>query len=257
MTAEPPENCVMDRDEAAAGRGGAPAGGEARVRRRLATVLAADVADYSALVARNEEATIRALKDARKVFDGRIEEYNGRIANTAGDSVIAVFSSPVSAVRCASEVQEALSLASQRRGEGARVRFRIGVHLGDVLLDGKDVLGDAVNMAARLESVATPGAVSISTVIKEQIGTRFASYPMADLGERHLKNMPHPVRVYELLSPRGSAQAAGGSASEKRLRFIILLICALFIMSGTAGLGIMAAKSLLFTARSQSAFEKN
>lgn len=221
-----------------------------RVRRKLATVLAADVASYSSMVAESEEATIRALKAARQVFDLRIEDNGGRIANTAGDSVVAVFDSPVSAVRCAIEVQTMLASKgySKRSGKGDRrepnVRFRIGIHLGDVLLDGQDVLGDAVNLAARLESIATPGAICISSIIREQIGNRFDDYPMSSLGEQNLKNIPQPVTVYELLSSRGTSIRKNDEAT-RRMRFALVLGVALFIVTGAVGLGIMSAKSFI------------
>lgn len=224
-----------------------------RVRRKLATVLAADVASFSAMVSESEEATIRALRSARRIFDQRIEEHNGRIANTAGDSVIAVFDSPVEAARCAVEVQTLLSSKTHSsrmknsNSRESRVQFRIGLHLGDVLLNGKDVLGDAVNIAARLEAVSSPGAVCFTTIMKEQIGNRMPDHQITYVGEKELKNIPTPVSVYEMLSPHAK-RVEKESKKTKDRRFAIILLCAIFIISGAAGLGIMSARSLLFVA---------
>lgn len=218
-----------------------------RVRRKLATVLAADVANFSAMVAQGEEATVRELKSARRAFDSRITYYGGRIANTAGDSVVAIFDSPVLAVRCAIDVQQ--SLANRRAGKTKtviepRVQFRIGVHTGDVLLDGRDVLGDAVNLAARLEGAANPGAIAISQVVREHIGNRFEDIPITNMGQRELKNIPRPVQIYELLSPHAAVPKA--MPQNRRVRMMAVMIAAVMVMLGATGLGIMAVTSLQF-----------
>ena len=135
---------------------------EHKVERRLAAIFAADVAGYSRLMSQDEDTTLRSLTAHREIMDRLIAEHGGRIANTAGDSVLAEFPSAVDAVRCAVQVQEALASADQDKPEERRLQFRIGVHVGDVMVRDGDLLGDGVNIAARLESLAEPGSVYIS-----------------------------------------------------------------------------------------------
>ena len=135
---------------------------EQRVERRLAAIFAADVAGYSRLMSQDEAGTLRALAAAREVMDGLIRDFGGRIANTAGDSVLAEFPSAVDAVQCGVAVQEKLAQASTGAPEDRRLQFRIGVHVGDVVVRGADLLGDGVNIAARLEQLCEPGSVLIS-----------------------------------------------------------------------------------------------
>ena len=135
---------------------------EHKVERRLAAIFAADVAGYSRLMSQDEVGTLRTLTAHREIMDRLIAEHGGRIANTAGDSVLAEFPSAVDAVQCAIAVQEALAQANQDIPEERRLQFRIGVHVGDVMVRGGDLLGDGVNIAARLESIADPGGICIS-----------------------------------------------------------------------------------------------
>src|SRR4051794_27891335 len=135
---------------------------EQRVERRLAAIFAADVAGYSRLMSQDEAGTLRALAAAREVMDGLISAHGGRIANTAGDSVLAEFPSAVDAVQCAVAVQEKLAEEDAGVPEDGRLQFRIGIHVGDVAVRGGDLLGDGVNVAARLEGLAEPGGVAIS-----------------------------------------------------------------------------------------------
>src|SRR5215204_3075635 len=127
---------------------------EQRVERRLAAIFAADVAGYSRLMSQDEAGTLRALAAAREIMDGVIADHGGRIANTAGDSVLAEFPSAVDAVQCALAIQERLAEASTGEAEDRRLQFRIGIHVGDVVVRGGDLLGDGVNIAARLEGLA-------------------------------------------------------------------------------------------------------
>ena len=132
------------------------------IRRRLAAIVAADVAGYSRLMSLDESGTIRALSGARAIFDQFIAEYGGRIANTAGDSVIAEFSSALDAAECCIAVQLKLEEAATTLPEDLALRFRIGIHLGDVVVQGTDLLGDGVNVAARLEAMSEPGGICLS-----------------------------------------------------------------------------------------------
>jgi class 3 adenylate cyclase len=139
------------------------------VRRKLAAILAADAVGYSRLMAANEEGTMKILAAHRAVIDGIIEFHEERIISTAGDSVLAEFGSPVEAVRCAVEVQDALKTRNDSLPEDQKLQFRIGVNLGDVMEKGADLLGDGVNVAARLESIAEPGGICVSSSIYDQI----------------------------------------------------------------------------------------
>src|SRR5687767_6772600 len=152
-----------------------------KVQRRLAAIFAADVEGYSRLMGADEIGTLRTLTAHREIMDRLIGEYGGRIANTAGDSVLAEFPSAVDAVQAAVEVQEALRTANSALPEDRQVRFRIGVHVGDVMVKGGDLFGDGVNIAARLQALAEPGGVCLS-----EEAQRYAERPLSlactDLG---------------------------------------------------------------------------
>ncbi len=142
---------------------------EERVQRRLAAILAADVVGYSRLMGEDEEGTLATLKVYREVIDGLIAGHEGRVFGSAGDSVIAEFASPVEAVCCATEIQLELEKRNTDLPEPRRMRFRIGVNLGDVVVEGDNLLGDGVNVAARLESLARPGGLCISNAVLEHV----------------------------------------------------------------------------------------
>src|SRR3990172_7594767 len=161
------------------------------VRRKLVAILAADAVGYSRLMGANEEQTMRVLNAHRSVIDGIIEYHEGRIVSTAGDSVLAEFGSPTDAVRCAVEIQDALKTRNNSLRETERLHFRIGIHLGD------ELLGDGVNIAARLESIAEPGGICISSSIYDQIAGKL-DLGFVEIGEQHLKNIERPIRVYRV-----------------------------------------------------------
>src|SRR5829696_5843724 len=167
---------------------------EPRVERRLSAIFVADVAGYSRLVSQDETGTLRALAASRDIMDALIAEHGGRIANTAGDSVLAEFPSAVDAVQYAVAVQEKLAEASAGEPEDRRLQFRIGVHVGDVVVRGGDLLGDGVNIAARLEGLAEPGGIAISGAAHGHVRK---ALPLAytDLGQQHVKNIDESVRV--------------------------------------------------------------
>ena len=159
-------------------------------QRRLATILAADVFGYSRLVAENEEHTLRTLKAYRGIIDRLISGHEGRIFNTAGDSVLAQFQSAVEAVRCAIAIQQELRVQNAQVDEPHRMEFRIGVHVGDVLVDSDDNLyGDGVNIAARLESISRPGEICISGSVFALVKNRL-SYAFEDIGPQSLRTSP-------------------------------------------------------------------
>src|ERR1700687_4947233 len=167
------------------------------VKRRLTCILAADAVGYSQQMGQDEEGTIRVLSAHRAVIDGIIIFHRGRIMSAAGDSVVAEFSSVVEAVRCAVEIQEALKTRNDSLPDKSRMHFRVGVNLGDVVVKNEDLLGDGVNVAARLETLAEPGGICISSSVYDQI-TGKLDLGFQDIGEQALKNISRPIRVYRV-----------------------------------------------------------
>jgi TolB-like protein/class 3 adenylate cyclase/Flp pilus assembly protein TadD len=183
----------------------------ATATRRLAAILAADVVGYSRLMGADEEGTHERLKaHLAELIDPKIEEHHGRIVKNTGDGLLAEFASVVDAVRCAVEVQRGMIDREPDVPEERRIRFRIGINLGDVIADGGDIYGDGVNIAARLEALAAPGGVCVSGTVRDHIGDRLP-YAFEDLGEQSVKNIARPVRVYALC-PDGIARIPAASA---------------------------------------------
>mgnify|MGYP000377399315 CR=1 FL=1 len=171
----------------------------AEAKRRLAAILAADVAGYSRLMGDDERATVAALNECREIFRTHVSDHDGRVVDTAGDSVLATFDSVVEAVQCASEVQTALGERNQGLPEDRRMAFRIGVNLGDVIeQDDGTIYGDGVNVAARLESLAEPGGICLSGSAHEQVEGR-TDTGFEDIGEHEVKNIARPVRAYRIV----------------------------------------------------------
>jgi adenylate cyclase len=169
-----------------------------RVDRRLAAILAADVAGYSRLMAANEEGTLAALKDVRgRIVDPKIREYQGRIVKATGDGLLVEFGSAVAAVRCAIEIQRAIADLNADIPPDRRIEFRVGINVGDVILDEGDIYGDGVNVAARLEGLAPPGGICISRTVLDQVATKLP-IRLDDLGEQSVKNIPYPVHAYRV-----------------------------------------------------------
>ena len=207
------------------------------VKRRLTAILAADAVGYSARMAENEERTLSTLAGHRRLIDSLIADHGGRIVSTAGDSVLAEFGSSVEAVRCAVEIQEALATRNESLPEPERLHFRIGINLGDVIVDGADILGDGVNVASRLEGIAEPGGICIASSVFDQISGKL-NLGFEDIGERSLKNIGRPVRAYRVAragapqrTHKGSRRiviaTAGGAAA------IAVAAIAVFYVSGT------------------------
>lgn len=167
------------------------------ITRRLAAILAADVAGYSRLMSTDEEATLRTLDAYRRTMSDLISEHAGRIFGTAGDSVIAEFSSAVQAVRAAVAIQRSLDRHNADLPQDRRMEFRIGINVGDVMADGANLLGDGVNVAARLEGVAEPGGICISGAVRDQIEGKL-KFALTPIGQRALKNISRPVSVYSV-----------------------------------------------------------
>jgi adenylate cyclase len=177
------------------------------VQRKLAAIFAADIAGYSRLMARDEIGTLARLKACRVIIDQLIASHRGRIFNTAGDSVVADFASAVDAVQCAVAVQTAIAEENSDRAADESMQFRIGVHVGDVMVDGDNLLGDGVNIAARLEALAEPGAICVSAAARDHIGNKL---PLAfhELGDQRVKNIAQAIRVYRVQMEKPTAQPA-------------------------------------------------
>ncbi len=195
------------------------------VERKLAAIFAADIAGYSRLMGADEAGTVARLKASRAIIDRLIAGHRGRIFNTAGDSVVADFASAVDAVQCAVAVQEAMAQAemtqdSAPHGAAERMQFRIGIHVGDVVVDGANLLGDGVNIAARLEALAEPGAICLSGAARDQIGNKLP-ITLIDLGDQQVKNIAQAIRVFRVgaksLLPNPPPLAGEGSARSARV----------------------------------------
>ncbi|HTV29885.1 MAG TPA: adenylate/guanylate cyclase domain-containing protein [Xanthobacteraceae bacterium] len=167
------------------------------IERRLAAILSADVEGYSRLMHGDEETTMATLSAYRAVIDNLIGLHRGRIANTAGDSVLAEFSSVLDAIRCAIEMQEALDRANADQPEGREMRFRIGINVGDVMVKDGDIFGDGVNVAARLEGLVRGGEICVSRGVRDHLRHR-GGMLFEDLGEQLVKNIAHPIRAFRL-----------------------------------------------------------
>src|SRR5580698_4106525 len=200
----PPQDVVPDRGTAYASteldkfyRSGGLLAGE-RVERRLAAVLAADVAGYSRLMGGDEEYTLAQLKAFRKTLvDPRIATHRGRIVKTTGDGMLVEYASAVDAARCAVEIQREMAERNADVSPELRIEFRIGIHVGDIIIDDNDIFGDGVNIAARLEGIAEPGGVCISDDAQRQIRGKI-DIAFDDIGEQALKNIAEPMRAWHV-----------------------------------------------------------
>ena len=168
---------------------------EERVERRLAAILCADVAGYSRLMGADEEGTLAALKShRRKLIDPLIAQHKGRIVKTTGDGMLVEFASVVDAVRCAVVLQQGMADRNANLPEGERIGFRIGINLGDVIVEGDDLYGDGVNIAARIESLADAGGVFVSNTVHDQVRDRLP-FVVEERGEQQVKNIARPVHA--------------------------------------------------------------
>src|SRR5271170_5464083 len=169
-----------------------------RVGRRLSAILAADVAGYSRLMGLDEAGTARILRDHRVIAEAVVAKHGGRIVKTTGDGLLIEFPSVVDAVECAVAVQLVMSERNEGVLQDRQMLFRIGINLGDILIEGDDILGDGVNVAARLEGIAEPGGICISSSAYDQVRGKVAA-AFSDLGEQSLKNIERPVRAYAVV----------------------------------------------------------
>jgi adenylate cyclase len=185
------------------------------MERRLTAILAADVVGYSRLMGVDEAGTLAALKSIQTNFiDGKIAEHQGRIVKLTGDGMLVEFPSVVSAVACAAEIQRGMRERNTPLSPDRRVEFRIGVNLGDVIVEGADIFGDGVNVAARLEAIAKPGGIAISQSVRDHIGNRL-DLVFEDMGEQNLKNIARPIRVHSIsLDDSEPSQSADAAAEQ-------------------------------------------
>ncbi|MCH8113826.1 MAG: tetratricopeptide repeat protein, partial [Proteobacteria bacterium] len=206
------------------------------MERRLAAILAADVVGYSRLMGEDEEETAQRLNAYRKVIDELISGHDGRVFGSAGDSVIAEFASPVQAVRCAVEIQRSLEERNADLPEDRRMRFRIGVNLGDVMVEGDNLLGDGVNVAARLEGLAEPGGICVRRAVRNQVRDKLPVV-FEDMGEVEVKNIARPIRVFRILPEGATPKPARrlGVGRPARGWLIGSAVVALLIMAGGIG----------------------
>jgi adenylate cyclase len=171
---------------------------EQRPQRQLSAILAADVAGYSRLIGADEEGTLARLKELRRnVIDPKIGEHRGRIVKTMGDGLLVQFGSVVDAVRCAMDIQRKIVEQNAVTEQDQRLEFRIGVNVGDIVIDGDDIFGDGVNVAARLEALADPGGICVSSVVYEQVRDKL-DVDFEYIGKQQLKNIPRPMRIYRM-----------------------------------------------------------
>jgi len=207
------------------------------LERKLATILSADVAAYSRLMAEDEEGTLRIFRSHKEVFEHLVALHRGRVFNTAGDAILAEFPSAVEAVRCATEIQAALSTRNDQIPPSRQVRFRIGVNLGDVLVQGSDLLGDGVNVAARLQGAAEPGGVCVSGTVYDQIRNKL-SLTFKSLGEQSYKNIPQPVRTFMITGGEtlgilpSTPTARGGGGRARRVAQLAAAVALVLVIGG-------------------------
>lgn len=213
--------------------------GSYAVERKLATILSADVAEYSRLMAENEEHTLLTFRGPKQIFESLVTAHRGRVFNTAGDAILAEFGSAVEAVRCATEIQAALRTRNDQLPPTQQVKFRIGINLGDVLLQGSDLLGDGVNVAARIQSEAEPNGVCISGSVYDQIRNKL-SLSFKSMGEINYKNVPQPVRTYSIIGSEDFGALPSLSRKRAKVRYEIWIgagAALILVVAGYLGYG--------------------
>ena len=206
------------------------------LERRLATILSADVAGYSRLMGEHEEATVQALRGHRAVFDALLKQHHGRIFNTAGDAILAEFPSAVEAVRCATEIQSALQTRNEHLPPEQKMLFRMGINVGDVVVQDGDLLGDGVNVAARIQAIAQPGGICIAGSVYDQIQNKL-SLQFKRLGEQQFKNIGQPVRTFSIT--HGESGALPASLRRPGLKSVLAFGAPAIAAAALAGGGYL------------------
>jgi class 3 adenylate cyclase/TolB-like protein/Tfp pilus assembly protein PilF len=211
-----------------------------RVERRLTAIMAADVAGYSRLMGTDEEETLAQLKmHQRELVDPKIAEHRGRVVKTTGDGLLAEFASVVDAVRCAVDIQGGMAKRNADVPPDRRIEFRVGINVGDIIIDEDDIFGDGVNVAARLEALAQPGGICVSRTVRDQVRDKLA-LAFEDLGEQPVKNIARPVRAYRVVTDAGVGPTVSAAPGRRRQvpRWVIA--------AGVAGLVLGASGAAAF-----------
>ena len=208
----------------------------ARDHRRLAAIVSADVVGYSLLMGRDDSATLAGLKaHRRELIDPKIAEYGGRIVKTTGDGLLLEFPSVVDAVRCAVDVQRGMAERNAGVPPEQRIEFRIGINVGDIIIDGDDIFGDGVNVAARLQTLAEPGGICVSRVVRDQVLDKL-SFAFEDLGAQEVKNIARPVEVYRV--DLGSEALQTPSRGRRRWQRLTRALGWRWVAAGVLALGL-------------------
>src|SRR5438094_234588 len=212
---------------------------EPSIQRRLAAILAADIAGYSRLMHEDEAATVRDLKAHQSVILPLIGRHGGRVIDTAGDGILAEFPSVIGATECAVQIQTVMAERSAGVPEHRRMRLRVGINLGDVIHDDARIYGDGINIAARLETLAEPGGVLVSSTVYDHVRGKLP-ITFADAGERQLKNIEQPVRTYRVLIPGaaftpGAAPLSRSTTADRRRWVVPGMAAALLVLLAAAG----------------------
>lgn len=190
------------------------------MQRRLAAVFAIDMAGFSRLMERDEDAVLSRQKaHRREVIDPEIATRGGRIVKSTGDGLLAEFATAQDAVRCAVDVQQALALKEAGAGPDERIAYRIGINVGDIVIEDGDIFGDGVNVAARLQGIAEPGGVCISDIVQQTIAER-TPFPFRDMGSQRVKNIARPIRVWQWTPDAAAPSAASGEMPRQRIRYV-------------------------------------
>ena len=212
--------------------------------RKLAAILAADVAGYSRMMGQDEDATVRTLSAYRDTIGSTVTAHEGRVFGGAGDSLVAEFSSPVQAVRCALAIQDSITGQNKELPDDRRMRFRIGVNLGDVIVDGDNLLGDGVNVAARLEGLAPPGGICITAAVYDQVRNRIDA-PISDLGRQSFKNIDQPVRVYSVGAVRPRRRRVARLSAVLGIAAAVVVVAAFLLLGGSGTAPVANAAPVL------------
>ena len=201
------------------------------LERKLATILSADVAEFSRLMGEDEEQTLGIFRGHKQVFESLVAMHRGRIFNTAGDAILAEFNSAVEAVRCATDIQAALRTRNGQLPPSRQVRFRIGINLGDVMVHGQDLLGDGVNVAARLQTAAEPGGICISGSVHDQIRNKL-SLSFQSLGEMNFKNIQQPVRTFSITEAEDRGALPAPRPRGAKISPVQWIVAGLLLLAG-------------------------
>src|SRR5258708_35730899 len=206
-----------------------------RSERKLAAILAADVVGYSRLMGADEEGTLAQLRGHRRaLIDHKIKEHHGRIVKTTGDGMLVEFASVVDAVRCAVEIQRGMAERNAGVPQDKRIEFRVGINLGDIIVEDKDIFGDGVNVAARLEALAEPGGICVSRGVRDPVRDKLG-FTFEDIGEQAVKNIARPIHAYRVRFEGVELGTAPSTAAPPHRRQAAFAAACVVLLAGVAG----------------------